>query len=188
MAARAARAVPPSGFDAQAEDPPGRLDGLRLVHDDIERILLGEQEIRARIERVAAEITALYAGEEPTVIAVLEGSVVFVADLIRRLPIPLHLAFVWAESYRQGTVPGRLEFGGLPSADDLSGRRILLVDDILDSGRTLQAIRANQRGSSAFLHRRDPHRNRPRPCSEPILQSPSQPCVARTTAVPPMSV
>ena len=112
------------------------------MHDDIARILFGEQEIRAGIERVAAEVRGVYAGQEPTVIAVLKGSVVFVADLIRRLPIPLHLGFVWAESYRQGTSAGRLEFGGLPPASELSGRRILLVDDILDSGRTLQRIRA----------------------------------------------
>jgi hypoxanthine phosphoribosyltransferase len=112
------------------------------VHDDIERILIGEQEIRAGIERVAAEIRSVYANEEPTVIAVLKGSVVFVADLIRRLPIPLNLAFAWAKSYRQDTTPGRLELGGLPPDNELAGRRILLVDDILDSGRTLQTIRA----------------------------------------------
>lgn len=110
------------------------------MHDDIERILIGEQEIRAGIERVAAEIRAEYAGDEPTVVAVLKGSVVFVADLIRRLPIPLHLAFAWAESYRQGTVSGRLELGGLPEPAELAGRRVLLVDDILDSGRTLEAL------------------------------------------------
>lgn len=112
------------------------------MHDDIERILLDEAEIRAGIERVAAEITAVYAGDEPTVIAVLGGSVVFVADLIRRLPIPLRLAFVQAESYRQGTQGGALELGGLPPERDLVGRRVLLVDDILDSGRTLAAIRS----------------------------------------------
>lgn len=111
------------------------------MHDDIERILFGEQEIRDGIERVAAEITSVYAGDEPTVIAVLKGSVIFVADLIRRLPIPLALAFVWAESYRQGSTSGRLDLGGLPSEEELRGRRVLLVDDILDSGRTLAAIR-----------------------------------------------
>lgn len=117
------------------------------MHDDIERILFGEQEIRAGIERVAAELRGVYASDvypsaEPTVIAVLKGSVVFVADLIRRLPIPLQLGFVWAESYRHGTASGRLELGALPLEAELRGRCILLVDDILDSGRTLQAIRA----------------------------------------------
>jgi hypoxanthine phosphoribosyltransferase len=119
------------------------------VHDDIERILLGEQEIRSGIERVATEIAAVYEHDEPTVIAVLKGSVIFVADLIRRLPIPLRLAFVWAESYRQGSTSGSLELGGLPPQDDLRGRRVLLVDDILDSGRTLAAIRSEIRARGA---------------------------------------
>ena len=115
---------------------------LRLVHDDIERILLDEQEIRAGIERVATEIATVYAHDEPTVIAVLKGSVIFVADLIRRLPIPMRLAFVWAESYRGGSSAGRLELGGRLPEEDVRGRSVLLVDDILDSGRTLAAIRA----------------------------------------------
>ncbi|MSR62754.1 MAG: hypoxanthine phosphoribosyltransferase [Planctomycetes bacterium] len=112
------------------------------MHDDIERILLTEHELRVRVVHLAAEIAAVYAHDEPTLVAVLKGSVVFVADLIRCLPIPLRLAFVWAESYRQGTRAGRLELSGLPPEEDLRGRRVLLIDDILDSGRTLSAIRA----------------------------------------------
>jgi hypoxanthine phosphoribosyltransferase len=111
------------------------------VHDDIDHILLDEQDIRLGIEDVAGQIVAHYAADEPTVVAVLNGSVVFVADLIRRLPIPLRLAFLWAESYRQGTSPGALSFGGVGTASEIQGRRVLLVDDILDSGRTLFALR-----------------------------------------------
>lgn len=111
------------------------------MHADIERILLGEREIHAGIERVAREITGAYGSEEPTLVSVLGGSVVFVADLIRLLPIPLRLGFVQARSYGKGTQPGSLELGALPPEEDLFGRRVLLVDDILDSGRTLAAIR-----------------------------------------------
>jgi hypoxanthine phosphoribosyltransferase len=112
------------------------------VHDDIERILLDEHEIQRGVERVAAELAAVYAGDEPTLVAVLDGSVVFVADLIRSLPFPLRLAFVWARSYGTGTSGGELSFGGLPDGAALQGKRVLLVDDILDSGRTLAALRA----------------------------------------------
>jgi len=122
---------------------------LRLVHDDIERILLDEADIRSGIERVAAEIAAVYADDEPTLIAVLKGSVVFVADLIRRLPIAMRLAFVSAESYRAGSTAGRLQLDNLPPEEDLRGRRVLLVDDILDSGRTLAAISAEIRARGA---------------------------------------
>lgn len=110
------------------------------MHDDIERILLGESELRAGVERVAAEIAQVYCHEEPLVVAVLDGSVVFVADLIRQLPIPLRLSFVWARSYGAGTRGGELTQGGFPDASELRGRRVLLVDDILDSGRTLLAL------------------------------------------------
>jgi len=110
------------------------------VHDDIERILLDEHEIRAGIERVAVEITRDYAGGELMVVAVLHGSVVFVADLIRRLPLPLRLEFVRAQSYGSGSTPGALRLGELPPQGELRGARVLLVDDILDSGRTLAAI------------------------------------------------
>jgi hypoxanthine phosphoribosyltransferase len=135
-----ARAVAAS---IRGSSPPSR------VHDDIERILLGEREIRAGIEEVATEIAAEYAGSEPTLVAVLNGSVVFVADLIRRLPIPLRLAFAWARSYRDGTTGGKLELLGLPDESELSGRRVLLVDDILDTGRTLTAIRGELRSRGA---------------------------------------
>lgn len=125
-----------------ARFPCSALRVTRVVHEDIERILLGESQIRAGIDRLAGELTADYRGADLTVVAVLKGSCVFVADLIRRLPIPLQLAFIWAESYRAGTVPGRLELFGLPPSEEIAGRSVLLVDDILDSGRTLAAVRA----------------------------------------------
>lgn len=119
------------------------------MHADVERILLSEDELCARVAALADELRAVYGEDEPTVIAVLKGSVLFVADLIRRLPIPLRLAFLQAESYRQGTQSGELELGPLPPSEELRGRRILLVDDILDSGRTLAAIRARLAAAGA---------------------------------------
>ena len=117
-----------------------------LAHDDIERVLIGAAELHSGVERVAAEIHAAYGdamagSDELTVLAVLEGSVVFVADLIRCLPMPLRLAFAWSRSYRQGTTGGPLELAFLPPEEEFHGRSVLLVDDILDSGRTLQRIR-----------------------------------------------
>ncbi len=111
------------------------------MYEDIDRILLTEPEIHGGIDRLAARIAREHRDVDLTVVAVLKGSCVFVADLIRRLPIPLQLAFVWAQSYRDGTFPGRLELSGLPPAEEISGRHVLLVDDILDSGRTLTAVR-----------------------------------------------
>lgn len=112
------------------------------MHDDIERILFSEQEIVAGIDRVAAEITAAYQGREFTVVSVLKGSCVFASDLIRRIPIPLELAFVSASSYGDGTESGELELNFFPTESEIEGRNLLLVDDILDTGRTLSRLQA----------------------------------------------
>lgn len=110
------------------------------MHSDIERILFSESEIRTGIDRVASEVTRAYSGRDFTVVAVLKGSCVFAADLIRRIPIPLELAFVSAGSYGAGTRPGELEVHFLPAEGEIAGRRLLLIDDILDSGRTLAGL------------------------------------------------
>ena len=111
------------------------------MHEDIDRILLDEARIVAGIDDIAGGLTDLYRDEDLTVVSVLKGSCVFVADLIRRLPIPLHLAFACAESYREGTTPGKLDLRLLPHGEEVAGRHVLLVDDILDSGRTMASIR-----------------------------------------------
>lgn len=107
----------------------------------IERILFTEADIRARVDHVAREVAAYYGGEPCTVVAVLKGGCVFAADLIRKLPIPLSLSFAAASSYRDGTTSGVLKLTFLPPEPEIRGRRILLVDDILDTGRTATALR-----------------------------------------------
>lgn len=110
------------------------------VDKDIERILYREEDILEGIERVAAEVTEQYRGREFTVVSVLKGSCVFASDLIRRIPIPLELAFVSASSYGDGTESGKLEMNYFPTEGEIEGRSLLLVDDILDTGRTLDAL------------------------------------------------
>jgi hypoxanthine phosphoribosyltransferase len=110
------------------------------VHQDVERILFNEPQILEGIDRVAAAVTRAYANEEFTVVSVLKGSCVFASDLIRRIPIPLELAFVSASSYGDGTVSGALELNFFPAESEIAGRKLLLVDDILDTGRTLSRL------------------------------------------------
>jgi hypoxanthine phosphoribosyltransferase len=117
--------------------PPGT-----VVHQDIERILFTEAEIHRSIERLAVELTRAYHGAPLTVVCVLKGSFVFVSDLVRRMPIPLQLSFASVSSYGGGTRPGALELTLLPPPAELAGRHLLLVDDILDSGRTLARMKA----------------------------------------------
>jgi len=111
------------------------------MQNDLEKILFHEQTILSRLDKLAAEITAEYRDKELTVIAVLNGSIIFAADLLRRIPLPLKLDCVSVSSYHGGTQSsGQITFDQL-STPDVDGRHILIVDDILDSGRTLFAIR-----------------------------------------------
>lgn len=129
--------APPSGSSIrQAHGAPVNLQ------DDVERILFSEEEIRDGLERVAAQVAAFYGPEPFTVVSVLKGSCVFVADLIRRIPRSLELAFAAASSYRQGTEPEALQVLLFPDESEIEGRRLLLVDDILDSGKTLSSLSA----------------------------------------------
>jgi hypoxanthine phosphoribosyltransferase len=108
--------------------------------DDVERILFHEQTILSRLDEMARAITENYAGQELTVVAVLNGSLIFAADLLRRIPLPLKLECLSVSSYHGGTESsGTVTFDqvGMP---DVKDRHVLVIDDILDSGRTLHAI------------------------------------------------
>jgi hypoxanthine phosphoribosyltransferase len=108
--------------------------------DHIERVLFHEQTILSRLDELAAQITADYAGRELTVVAVLNGSIIFLADLLRRIPLPLKFDSLSVSSYHGGTEStGTVTFDQI-SLPDIDGRHVLILDDILDSGRTLEAI------------------------------------------------
>lgn len=104
------------------------------------RTLLTADQIQRRVAELGDELTERYRGRPLTVIAVLSGSVIFVADLIRHISTPHRLGFVRATSYVGAvTTPQAVELR-LDLLPDLTGRDVLLVDDILDTGRTLEAL------------------------------------------------
>jgi hypoxanthine phosphoribosyltransferase len=106
-------------------------------------VLIPADRIHARVRELAAEIARAYEGKPVTVVGILTGCLIFTADLIRQIDLPLRVAFVTASSYRgETTVPGRLEIRDelLP---DITGRHILLLDDILDTGKTLTRVVAH---------------------------------------------
>jgi hypoxanthine phosphoribosyltransferase len=108
---------------------------------DVERTLFHEQTILSRLDVLAADIRRDYAGKDLTVIAVLNGSLFFMADLLRRIQLPLSLDCLSVSSYHGGTEStGVVTFDQL-SLPEVDGRHVLLLDDILDTGRTLHAIR-----------------------------------------------
>jgi hypoxanthine phosphoribosyltransferase len=108
---------------------------------DLERILFDEKTILQRLDELAAQISADYHDRELTVIAILNGSLIFMADLLRRIPLPLKLDCLSVASYHGGLqTSGEVIFRQV-APPDVAGRHILLLDDILDSGTTLNAIR-----------------------------------------------
>jgi len=111
------------------------------MQGDIERVLFDEPAIHKRLDEMAAQITADYRDRELTVIAVLSGTLMFMSDLLRRIPLPLKLDCLSAVSYHgSAQTSGQVIF---KDADfpDVAGGDVLIVDDILDTGHTLAAVR-----------------------------------------------
>jgi hypoxanthine phosphoribosyltransferase len=105
------------------------------------KILLSADDIQRRVAEMAEQIAADYRGQPITIVGVLTGCLMFLADLVRHLDLPLRIGLLQASSYRGATTtPGALRIQPelLP---DLRGRHLLLIDDILDTGRTLAYLR-----------------------------------------------
>jgi hypoxanthine phosphoribosyltransferase len=116
-------------------------------------ILLSAERIRDRVAEMARQIARDYHGRPVTVVGVLTGCLIFVADLVRQIDLPLKIFLVQASSYRgQVTTPSDLRLS-LDQLPDLSGREVLLLDDILDTGETLAQVAAHIRGLGATSFR-----------------------------------
>jgi hypoxanthine phosphoribosyltransferase len=105
------------------------------------KVLLSADDIQRRVAEMARQIAADYHGQSVTIVGVLTGCLMFLADLVRHLDLPLRIALLQASSYRgAATTPGAFRIGPelLP---DLRGRHVLLLDDILDTGQTLDHLR-----------------------------------------------
>jgi len=111
------------------------------VQGDLERVLFDQPTILRRLDEIAVQISNDYSRKELTVIAVLNGSLMFMADLLRRIPLPLKLDCLSVASYHgKAQTSGEVIFKQV-ALPDVQDRHILILDDILDSGNTLAAIR-----------------------------------------------
>jgi hypoxanthine phosphoribosyltransferase len=111
------------------------------MQEDLERVLFDEATILRRLDVLAAQISNDYRDRELTVIVILNGSLIFMADLMRRIPLPLKLDCLSVASYHGGLqTSGEVIFRQI-APPDVAGRHILLLDDILDSGITVNVIR-----------------------------------------------
>ncbi len=114
----------------------GQLGGHELT-----RVIFSEEDIQRRVREMAAEITAFYEPEDDLlVVGLLKGSFIFVADLVRRIGLPLHVDFLVASSYGTGTASsGTVNLLYEPGAS-LKDRSVIVVEDIIDSGTTLARL------------------------------------------------
>jgi len=105
--------------------------------------IISATEVQAALDRLASEITARLGARNPLVITVLNGGLVFAGQLLPRLAFALECSYVHVRRYGAGTQGGELVWIAGPQ-ESVKGRSVLLLDDILDEGRTLAAIRARR--------------------------------------------
>ena len=114
-----------------------------MIHPDIERVLISEEEIDAIVTRLAGEIDRDYAGENKhlLLLCILKGSVVFMGDLMKKITVPVEIDFMKASSYGNGTVSsGNINIILDLKRKDIETCDILIVEDIIDSGNTLNFL------------------------------------------------
>jgi hypoxanthine phosphoribosyltransferase len=113
--------------------------------------LISEERILERVTEMGARIEADYDGRPLTIVAILTGSLILLADLIRRIQLPLRVALIQASSYKGATTQGGALVINETFTPDVAGREVLLLDDILDTGHTLGTLveRMRDRGAAS---------------------------------------
>ena len=111
-----------------------------MLEKDIQEVLFSEEQLKTRVREIAAQIEQDYAGKEIMLISVLRGSFVFMADLCRAIDLPCTLDFMAVSSYGKGTKStGQVQITK-DLSEDITGRHLIVVEDILDSGNTLSYL------------------------------------------------
>ena len=113
------------------------------VGSDLDKVLISEDVLRARVAELAAEIDADYAGEDLLLVGVLKGAVMIMADLARAMRTPVHMDWMACSSYGSGTRSSGVVRILKDLDTDISGRHVLVVEDIVDSGLTLSWLMGN---------------------------------------------
>lgn len=124
------------------------MNALTGVLSDLDRVLLSAEDIRTRVATMASQIERDYAGKLITVVALMDGALFFVADLLRQIDLPIRLVTLGASSYHGGThSTGQVKLQW-PAGVTFADQDILLLDDILDTGLTLAALHERLKAES----------------------------------------
>ena len=116
--------------------------------NDLEQVLFTQEAISARVREMGSALSQEYAGKEPIILCIMKGSLVFTADLMRACSFPCTLESITLSSYRDmATRPGALTMSS-PLDFDITGRDIIVVEDILDTGRTLSFLLSLLKGQN----------------------------------------
>ena len=113
------------------------------MHDDIEEVLITEAALQERITTLAAAIYEDYAGRDLLLVGILRGAMMFMVDLARRLDLPLEVDFMTISSYGNETTSSGVVRILKDLDTDIEGRNVLIVEDILDTGKTLRYLMDN---------------------------------------------
>lgn len=119
------------------------------MHEDIEAIMFTKQEINTIINQLAMKINEDYEGEELIAVIILKGSVMFAADLIRCLTMNVKIDFMQASSYGSGTVSSGDIIIKKDLGEDITDKNVLIIEDIIDSGRTLALLKEELKSRGA---------------------------------------
>ena len=106
------------------------------MEDAIQEVLISEEQLKARVREMGAELTREYAGKNPVIVGVLKGVIVFYADIVREIKVPCQYEFMWLSSYEGTNSTGSMQIKKDISAD-ITGRHVLILEDIFDTGNSL---------------------------------------------------
>jgi hypoxanthine phosphoribosyltransferase len=107
------------------------------MENNIEKVLLTADQLKARIHEMGEELSREYAGKDPIFVGVLKGVVVFYADMVREITVPCQFDFMWISSYSGTETTGQMVVKRDISAD-IKGRHVVILEDIFDTGNSLQ--------------------------------------------------
>ena len=121
----------------------------RDLKEDVAEVLISQEEIRAKVKELAHRISEDYRGQELLLVCILKGGMVFLADLMREMEIPVEIDFMAISSYGDGTVSSGVVRILMDLETNIEGKNVLIVEDIIDTGRTIDYI-------TEMLRSRDP--------------------------------